>query len=221
MTSFQRKGFLPSILPLTKNEPRKPVNPVEKRMNHIRIHLLPDVKARQTKIEEPTLVFEEPHIYIGGLHSIKDQVNFVCFSLSRDSSICLVLQEKLRQLNITHIISAVFLPLKSSLIPSDVKHLFLKCDDTIAFDISQHFSLVCQFIEEAREMNGRVLVHCACGVSRSATLVAAYLIKHQSMSVEEALVHLRTRRPIIQPNSGFLRQLIRFNEQIDREKSKK
>lgn len=95
-----------------------------------------------------------------------------------------------------------------------MKHLSVKCDDTIAFDISQYFSLVCQFIEEAREINGRVLVHCACGVSRSPTLVCAYLIKHQSMSVENAVVHIHSRRSIIRPNSGFLRQLIRLNDEI-------
>ena len=129
-------------------------------------------------------------------------------------------QEQLRRLNITHIISAVYLPLKSTAIPSDMKHLFVKSDDTIAFNISQHFPVICQFIEEARQANGRVLVHCACGVSRSSTLVCAYLIQHQSMSVEEALLHLRARRSIIQPNSGFLRQLIRLNEQIDQMKTK-
>lgn len=34
------------------------------------------------------------------------------------------------------------------------------------------------------------------------------------MSIEEAIIHLRSRRHIIQPNSAFLRQLILLNEQI-------
>jgi protein-tyrosine phosphatase len=81
--------------------------------------------------------------------------------------------------------------------------------------MSPYFEQACQFIEEARQSNGRVLVHCACGVSRSSTLCCAYLIKHQSMSVEEAISHLRSRRHIIQPNPAFLRQLIQYNEQIE------
>ena len=186
-------------------------------MNHIRIHLLIKDHSRPATHAEPTLVFE-PFLFIGGLNSLKNPVRsfFLVFSApSIRRVVFFVFQEKLRQLNITHIVSAVYFPLKRSAIPSDVKHLSVKCDDTFAFDISQYFPLVCQFIEEARAMNGRVLVHCACGVSRSSTLVCAYLIKHQAMSVEKALVHLRARRSIIQPNSGFLRQLIRFNEQIE------
>lgn len=83
--------------------------------------------------------------------------------------------------------------------------------------MSPLFEQACQFIEEARQSNGRILVHCACGVSRSTTLCCAYLIKHHSMSIEQALTHLRARRHIVQPNSAFLSQLIHFNEQIDRD----
>jgi len=78
--------------------------------------------------------------------------------------------------------------------------------------MTKHFKQACQFIDDARQSNGRVLVHCACGVSRSSTLCCAYLIKHHSMSIEEAIIHLRSRRHIIQPNSAFLRQLIIYNE---------
>jgi protein-tyrosine phosphatase len=80
--------------------------------------------------------------------------------------------------------------------------------------MSPYFEQACQFIEEARQSNGCVLVHCACGVSRSSTLCCAYLIKHHSMSVEQAIIHLRSRRHIVQPNPAFLSQLIHYNEQI-------
>lgn len=81
----------------------------------------------------------------------------------------------------------------------------------------QYFEQACQFIEEARQSNGAVLVHCVCGISRSTTLCCAYLMKHHSMTLEEALVHLRVRRHIIQPNNGFLKQLILYDEQLHRE----
>jgi protein-tyrosine phosphatase len=93
--------------------------------------------------------------------------------------------------------------------------LFIKADDAISFNLSPYFEQACEFIEEARQSNGRVLIHCACGISRSTTLCCAYLIKHHSMSVEQALTHLRTRRHIVQPNPAFLEQLIRFNERIE------
>jgi len=81
--------------------------------------------------------------------------------------------------------------------------------------MTPYFEQACQFIEEARQSNGRVLVHCACGVSRSTTLCCAYLIKYHSMSVEQAITHLRSHRHIVQPNPAFLRQLIHYNEQIE------
>jgi hypothetical protein len=35
------------------------------------------------------------------------------------------------------------------------------------------------------------------------------------MSVEQAITHLRLQRHIVQPNTGFVRQLIRYNEQTE------
>lgn len=80
-----------------------------------------------------------------------------------------------------------------------------------------YFEQACEFIEEARQSKGAVLVHCVCGVSRSTTLCCAYLMKHHSMSLEQALVQLRSRRQIIQPNNGFLRQLALYDEQLQTE----
>lgn len=52
----------------------------------------------------------------------------------------------------------------------------------------------------------KVLVHCVMGRSRSATLVLAYLMMKHSLSVVEAIEHVRQRRCIL-PNHGFLKQL--------------
>ena len=80
--------------------------------------------------------------------------------------------------------------------------------------MTPYFEQACAFIEEARQSKGSVLVHCVCGVSRSTTLCCAYLIKHHSMTVEQALVQLRSRRHIIQPNNGFLRQLVLYDRRL-------
>jgi hypothetical protein len=45
-------------------------------------------------------------------------------------------------------------------------------------------------------------VHCAGGVSRSSALVAAYLMRAESMSLADALQHIRTCHPAAAPNSG-------------------
>jgi len=56
-------------------------------------------------------------------------------------------------------------------------------------------------------MGRSVLVHCAGGVSRSATVVLAYLILARKMTLNEAYHHVQVRRPIIAPNAGFFNQL--------------
>lgn len=52
-----------------------------------------------------------------------------------------------------------------------------------------------------------ILVHCQAGVSRSATMIAAYLIKYLGFSVSAAVDMVKTARPIANPNKGFMRQL--------------
>jgi hypothetical protein len=59
-----------------------------------------------------------------------------------------------------------------------------------------------------RLADGRVvLVHCRQGISRSAMVIAAYLIAFRSMDLESALETIRQARPAASPNAGFMAQL--------------
>lgn len=40
-----------------------------------------------------------------------------------------------------------------------------------------------------------VLVHCAMGVQRSATIVACYLLKYYKATIETTILHIKHRRP--------------------------
>ena len=63
-------------------------------------------------------------------------------------------------------------------------------------------------MDTALKKNQRVLIHCRAGVSRSATLVIAYVMRHLRMTLREALIYVRSRRPIVCPNRGFLKKLV-------------
>jgi atypical dual specificity phosphatase len=69
-------------------------------------------------------------------------------------------------------------------------------------------------IEEVRQAGGRTLVHCTAGVSRSASLCLAYLMKYEHMALRKAFSHLRSVRPAVRPNSGFFRQLIDLERRL-------
>ncbi len=66
-----------------------------------------------------------------------------------------------------------------------------------------------------------VLVHCQMGISRSSTIVLAYLIRFEGMTRDEAYVHVKSRRPQCDPNPGFWRQLKTFESRLRRERKKR
>lgn len=61
-------------------------------------------------------------------------------------------------------------------------------------DLKAHFNEVSDLIEEVRQSDGITLVHCVAGVSRSASLCIAYLMKYFGMSLREAFLHIRSVR---------------------------
>ena len=60
----------------------------------------------------------------------------------------------------------------------------------------------------------KVLVHCAAGASRSATVVIAYLMWKKKIPYEEALKFVQEKRYIVWPNPGFKEQLKLFDKKL-------
>ena len=80
-------------------------------------------------------------------------------------------------------------------------------------DIRAHFEESSAWIASALAAGGSVLVHCFAGKSRSATLIAAFLMS-QGHALASCLELLRARRPVIMPNIGFLRQLAAYEAEL-------
>ncbi|XP_056609909.1 dual specificity protein phosphatase 19b [Triplophysa dalaica] len=74
-------------------------------------------------------------------------------------------------------------------------------------DITSYFPQCFEFINHASQQDGMVLVHCNAGVSRSASVVIGFLMYQEKMSFEEAFRTVKSARPHIQPNPGFMKQL--------------
>jgi protein-tyrosine phosphatase len=114
-----------------------------------------------------------------------------------------------RDLRLTHIINIC---LEHSCVFSEkIKYMHLPLEDMEDVILKDHFEEAISFIETALEQsNHRVLVHCHLGISRSTTIVLAYLMKAYNSTLLSAFKFLRYRRPIVCPNPGFLQQLLDF-----------
>ncbi len=90
--------------------------------------------------------------------------------------------------------------------PKDFKYLQLPINDFPSQDITFYFKEAFDFIEESE----KVLVHCHAGVSRSASIVIAFLMMKNSWKYTDAFNHVKKKRPVINPNRGFILQLKEF-----------
>ena len=64
-----------------------------------------------------------------------------------------------------------------------------------------------QWIDQELALGRRVLVACSAGKSRSVSVCLSYLMKKKHMTYDEAFAFMYARRPVINPNPGFIRML--------------
>lgn len=70
-------------------------------------------------------------------------------------------------------------------------------------------------IDERVQQGKKVLIHCQCGVSRSASLIVAYgLYKNPSITVQEAYDAVKRRSKWIGPNMSLIMQLQEFRSEL-------
>ncbi|CAK9262803.1 unnamed protein product [Sphagnum jensenii] len=69
-------------------------------------------------------------------------------------------------------------------------------------------------IDGMREQGGRVFVHCCQGVSRSTSLVIAYLMWRDGRSFEDAFQDVKAARGVTNPNMGFACQLLQCQKRV-------
>lgn len=129
---------------------------------------------------------------------------------------------RLKRLGITHILNAAHgtgvYTGPEFYTGLEIQYLGVEVDDFPEVDISQHFRKAAEFLDEALlTYRGKVLVSSEMGISRSAVLVAAYLMIFHNMAILEALMTVRKKRAIY-PNDGFLKQLRELNEKLMEER---
>ncbi|KAI8830345.1 protein-tyrosine phosphatase-like protein [Chytriomyces cf. hyalinus JEL632] len=125
---------------------------------------------------------------------------------------------QLQQLKITHILNVTGMDHTNAermrhpnRFPADFIYHNLLIADEMDTRIIEQFDDTHEFISTALlQQGGRVLVHCEAGISRSSTIVIAFLVRSKSMTVRDALTLVQSRKNNIGPNKSFYSQLLQY-----------
>ncbi|XP_045199561.2 probable dual specificity protein phosphatase DDB_G0281963 [Mercenaria mercenaria] len=114
---------------------------------------------------------------------------------------------------ITHILTIDNYPLKWIEENGSYKYLYCQCLDMETEDLLSHFQSMFKFIDEVSEtQNGKILIHCFAGMSRSVTVAVGYLMYKSKIPLDAALHIVKQYRGRVKPNPGFMRQLELFEQ---------
>ena len=134
-----------------------------------------------------------PHLYLGS----KTNAQYLC---------------ELQYFNINTIINvACEIP---KICNDKFKYIKYNWDDIFIFDILVDIDDIVDQIHTEITNENSVLVHCAKGISRSASVVIGYLMKYKKMSYNDAYKYVKTLRSCINPNSGFVDQLKIYGDKL-------
>ena len=128
----------------------------------------------------------------------------------------------LQDLHITHIINV------SRLMANVFEHKHavaivyyrIPIGDTAKAKIEDHFETSFQYIERVLSDDScRILVHCQHGISRSASIVIAYLIKKHTWTYAHSLAFVKKRRRSATPNKSFAKKLALWETDVFKARS--
>ncbi|XP_062286477.1 dual specificity protein phosphatase 19-like [Scomber scombrus] len=113
--------------------------------------------------------------------------------------------DTLQRYKVSHVLNVAYGV--ANLFPDQLVYKTLQILDLPETDITSYFGECSAFIDEAREKDGVVLVHCNAGVSRASSVVIGYLMLKEGLPFDDAYGQVKLARPSTRPNPGFYRQL--------------
>ena len=103
---------------------------------------------------------------------------------------------------------------------NNIDYLFLYLNDLSSENISKYFDISYNFIDKHIKTDNNVLVNCYAGISRSSTIILNYIYRNNinkfsnsecvACRIKNIIEYMRTKRSIINPNPGFIQQIIQY-----------
>ena len=97
---------------------------------------------------------------------------------------------------------------------NNIKLLHIPAKDAKTYNIRNDFDRAFHFIDECLRTKGKIIINCARGISRSATIVIGYLMFRYNMRLTDAFNYTLSKRPQVRPNSNFRRQLEIYEQEL-------
>ncbi len=130
-----------------------------------------------------------------------------CYAITAD-------RQKLADLGITHVVNAtrdIANFFHGKVVGGRrIKYMNVNLNDAEGIDIMKHFGETNKFLLKCVRSGGRALIHCRAGVSRSTTVLTAFLMYFETWRLVDTLQYLRKVRYIIDPNPDFRQQLVLY-----------
>lgn len=191
----------------------------------------------QVKVWDPISEIQ-PGVYLGGIPSPKSDGAYSYNTNTEHAPHTYIIHYKIKL-----VVSILDVPIEWSM-PDDVEHINLCGLDSCTLKLGNFFDSVSKRIYVYLKNGHNVLIHCHAGMSRSATILAAYYLKYglpkldgsnnkirniidsmspeliscvKKPSVEEVLQYISSKRRYIFPNYGFIYQLIEYEDSIKNE----
>ncbi|XP_064185771.1 serine/threonine/tyrosine-interacting-like protein 2 [Anguilla rostrata] len=215
---------LSSLLPTKRNddmdlqEEDSEVDPAEQMMVEDLYNCVRDMVDESSPYNTPCVLDIQRALVQDRLEAPLNAVDEVWPNIFIAEKMVAVNKSRLKRMGITHVLNAAHgtgvYTGTDFYAGMNIQYHGIEVDDFPSADISPFLRSAAEFLDEALLTHkGKVLVDSVMGVSRSAVLVAAYLMIFHHMTILEALLALRRKRPVC-PNEGFLKQLRDLNEAL-------
>ena len=126
----------------------------------------------------------------------------------------------LRATGLTHVLTVISydeIADRNIEVPDGLSWTIIPIEDDRETNIYPYFMDAIKLIEDVLNNGGRILVHCMGGISRSPSIIIAYIMWRLKLRLTAAIEYVKDRRECINPNWTFYGDLVRFEEGLFRQ----